>query len=149
MRTISRTKLPLSRLPSLLAPNAPGRFSQFARCQSTSTAISKDDTKNASAPVPQNPRWLSDARSRIGKCINFGLGHEQTQEAGAVLQEMADHWRELVAGSEGFLASKDQAGLYRQEVVWGEMVAYAPVPTNTAVRGLMRVWLAVLNRIAW
>ena len=31
--------------------------------------------------------------------------------------------RELVAGSEGFLTGRQWRGLYRQEVVWGEMVS--------------------------
>jgi len=30
--------------------------------------------------------------------------------------------RELAAGSEGFLTGRQWRGLYRQEVVWGEMV---------------------------
>lgn len=32
--------------------------------------------------------------------------------------------RELVAGSEGFLTGKQWRGLFRQEVVWGEMVSF-------------------------
>jgi hypothetical protein len=56
----------------------------------------------------------------------FGLNEQQTKEAGLILQEIGRNgWRELVAGSEGFLAGKDQAGLFRQEVVWGEMVVSA------------------------
>jgi hypothetical protein len=53
----------------------------------------------------------------------FGIDQEQTQEAGSILQEISTDWRELVAGSEGFLTTKEYRGLYRQEVVWGEMVA--------------------------
>jgi hypothetical protein len=53
----------------------------------------------------------------------FGLNPEQTKEACSVLQEIALDWRGLVAGSEGFLTEKDRTGLYRQAVVWGEMVA--------------------------
>lgn len=69
-----------------------------------------------------SPRWLSDVKSRIGKCITFGLKPEQTQAAGRMLEELARDWRELVAGSEGFLTEKSRRGLYRQDVVWGEMV---------------------------
>jgi hypothetical protein len=54
----------------------------------------------------------------------FGLRPEQTREAGSIVQEIAADWRELIAGSEGFLTSKDRRGLYRQDVVWGEMVYY-------------------------
>lgn len=52
----------------------------------------------------------------------FGINGEQTAEAGNILAEMNNDWRELVAGSEGFLTGKQYRGLYRQEVVWGEMV---------------------------
>jgi hypothetical protein len=52
----------------------------------------------------------------------FGISPEQTAEAGSILQEMSSEWRELVAGSEGFLTGEEYRGLYRHEVVWGEMV---------------------------
>ena len=51
----------------------------------------------------------------------FGMNAQQTSEAASILQEITKDWRELLAGSEGFLTSKDRRGLYRQEVVWGEM----------------------------
>lgn len=52
----------------------------------------------------------------------FGLSTpEQVAVAGGVLREIAVDWRELVAGSEGFLTGRDRRGLFRQEVVWGEM----------------------------
>jgi hypothetical protein len=68
------------------------------------------------------PRWLSDVKSRIGKCIDFGISSAQSAEAGSILQEISTEWRDLVAGSEGFLTGAQWRGLYRQEVVWGEMV---------------------------
>jgi hypothetical protein len=52
----------------------------------------------------------------------FGIDSKQTQEAGSISKEISSDWRELVAGSEGFLTGKEWRGLYRQEVVWGEMV---------------------------
>lgn len=78
----------------------------------------------SSAPATSSlpPRWLSDVKSRIGKCIMFGISPAQTSEAGSILQEVARDWRELVAGSEGYLTGEGRRGLYRQEVVWGEMV---------------------------
>ena len=54
----------------------------------------------------------------------FGISPAQTEQAGSILQEMALDWRELVAGSEGFLTGQAYRGLYRQEVVWGEMVVF-------------------------
>ncbi|RMZ70243.1 thioesterase thiol ester dehydrase-isomerase [Pyrenophora seminiperda CCB06] len=86
----------------------------LARHQSTAS-------DNAPATAALSPRWLSDVRARIGKCINFGITPTQIEEAGSILQETARDWRELVAGSEGFLTGKQWRGLYRQEVVWGEM----------------------------
>ncbi|KAF2827674.1 hypothetical protein CC86DRAFT_214733 [Ophiobolus disseminans] len=87
----------------------------YARYKSTDTP----------ATAALSPRWLSDVKTRIGKCIMFGINPSQTQEAGSILQEISTDWRELVAGSEGFLTSKEYRGLYRQEVVWGEMDSMA------------------------
>ena len=36
---------------------------------------------------------------------------------------VARDWRELLAGSEGFLTGKGRAGCEGREVVWGEMVS--------------------------
>ena len=59
-------------------------------------------------------------KQRIGKCITFGLKPEQTTEAALITQEIARDWRELLAGSEGFLTSPKRRGLFRHRVVWGE-----------------------------
>jgi hypothetical protein len=83
---------------------------------------SSSNAAAAAAAALQSPRWLSDCKTRIGKCIMFGISPEQTAEAGSILQEMSSEWRELVAGSEGFLTGEEYRGLYRHEVVWGEMV---------------------------
>jgi hypothetical protein len=68
-----------------------------------------------------SPRWLGDVKQRLGKCMTFGMQAEQVARAGAVLETVARDWRELVAGSEGFLTSEDRRGFYRHAVVWGEM----------------------------
>jgi hypothetical protein len=70
-----------------------------------------------------SPRWLSDVKSRIGECIIFGLQPQQVEKAGAILKEITQDWRELIAGSEGFLTGPDRRGLYRRKVIWGEMVS--------------------------
>lgn len=62
----------------------------------------------------------------MGKCILFGLNKDQVREAGRVMQEVAMRWRELAAGSEGFLTGKGRAGLEGHKVVWGEMVRSPP-----------------------
>lgn len=68
------------------------------------------------------PRWLSDIKARVGKCIIFGLQSKQIDEAGEILRVIARDWRELLAGSEGYLTGQGRAGLERHNVVWGEMV---------------------------
>ena len=85
-----------------------------------STAISSSQSVTTES---RSSRWLQDLHGRIGRCIQFGLRTEELQLAGKVLAELCRDWRELIAGSEGFLTDKDHRGLYRQEVVWGEMVS--------------------------
>lgn len=43
---------------------------------------------------------------------------------------VARDWRELLAGSEGFLTGRGRAGIEGREVVWGEMVS-----------GVLRPWM--------
>lgn len=52
----------------------------------------------------------------------FGLKPSQVLEAGRILQQIARDWRELVAGSQGFLTHKTRRAVYRQNVAWGDMV---------------------------
>ena len=47
---------------------------------------------------------------------------QQADEACGILRTLALDWRELVAGSEGFLTGKERRGLHRHQVVWGDMV---------------------------
>lgn len=72
-------------------------------------------------PLPLSPRTGEELKQRIGHCIKFGLTRAQLVEAAEILRILASDWRELLAGCEGFLTSKERRGLYRQEVVWGEM----------------------------
>ena len=81
------------------------------------------------------PRWLSELKARIGKCLSFGLRPAQIDEAGRVLRVVARDWRELLAASEGFLVGRGRAGLEGQEVVWGEMVGF-PGRYPSSVRSL-------------
>jgi hypothetical protein len=63
-------------------------------------------------------------KRRLGRCMMFGLQPAQVHEAGLILQQIARDWRELVAGSEGYLTDATRRGLFRHNVVWGEMVGY-------------------------
>ena len=85
--------------------------------------------------VPISPRWLSELKARIGRCLSFGLKPAQIDEAGGVLSIIAQDWRELLAGSEGFLVGKGRAGLEGQEVVWGEMVGFQKSPHQSCSLG--------------
>ena len=85
-----------------------------------SIAASASDSRKTDDPLPN--RWLADLKKRIGKCIIFGLRPAQVDEAGNILRALARDWRELLAGSEGFLVGRGRAGLERHKVVWGEMV---------------------------
>ncbi|KAK1063888.1 hypothetical protein LTR12_010213 [Friedmanniomyces endolithicus] len=85
-----------------------------------SRRLRSTSTTETPATASLSPRWLSDVKQRIGKCLTFGANDEQIHQAGRVLSEIARDWRELVAGSEGFLTDAKRRGIYRQEVVWGE-----------------------------
>ncbi|KAH1495871.1 hypothetical protein KXV74_001146 [Aspergillus fumigatus] len=97
----------------------------YPRFFSTSP-ISQDAHASASKKPPSKPhsidsRWLTMVKRRIGKCMMFGLKPPQVEEAGYILQRIARDWRELIAGSEGYLTDEQRRGLYRQRVAWGEM----------------------------
>ncbi|KAF2011736.1 hypothetical protein BU24DRAFT_355025 [Aaosphaeria arxii CBS 175.79] len=106
-------------------PSSATLLRRTIRTAATSTTTSTT-TSDKPPTASLSPRWLSDVKTRIGECIKFGLNPTQTQEACAILHEVAHDWRGLVAGSEGFLTDKDSRGLYRQEVVWGEMPRLTP-----------------------
>lgn len=76
----------------------------------------------------------------------FGLKPTQVEEAGKILQQLARDWRELIAGSEGFLTDEKRRSLYRHNVVWGEMVGLWP-PVLFHLQG----WIELLTflRCAW
>lgn len=100
---------------------------------------STNETSNTGSKIATiNPRWLSEAKKRIGKCITFGLKPEHVQEAGRILQEITRDWRELLAGSEGFLTGPHRRGLYRHRVVWGDsdaMVCHTESPAGIDLVG--------------
>jgi hypothetical protein len=76
----------------------------------------------SSTTNPIDPRWLSDVKLRIGKCMTFGLTSKQLDEAGSILQQLAEEGTQLLVGREGFLTAPGRVGLEKQAVVWGEMV---------------------------
>jgi len=81
------------------------------------------------APPPPPPtRWITDLRARIGKCIVFGCSNQQVSRVAAVLRALAVEWRDLLAGSEGFLTG-GRRGLDGQKIAWGEMDSFVCAPS--------------------
>lgn len=127
----------LVRLPSL-TPRPITSTSRIASFSSSAVDNSRAPAqahgpKKAAAAAETNslsPQWLSELRTRVGRCITFGISEAQAGEAGSILQEVARDWRSLVAGREGYLTSGsgegggDSAGLFRHGVVWGEQVRW-------------------------
>ncbi|KAI1120629.1 thioesterase-like superfamily-domain-containing protein [Nemania abortiva] len=89
--------------------------------------------RNALLPPLPPPRWVSDVRTRVGKCIMFGCDAAQVQRAAQILGTLAREWRVLSAGSEGFLTG-GRKGLEGQQVVWGEMDSFGHVNNATYIR---------------
>ncbi|PGH09072.1 hypothetical protein GX51_00825 [Blastomyces parvus] len=112
----------------------PRLLPQHSRSVASSAVVkARTAVHQSSHPLPHAPaarefdsRWLSTIKGRLGKCLAFGLKPNQIDEAGEVLQVLARNWRELTAGSEGFLTGVERQGLYRHNVVWGEMVFSYP-----------------------
>lgn len=91
----------------------PARLFAFLQRSSFSTSICKPEASSLGS------RWLSDIGLRIRNC-----NAAQSEEARDILRVVSQEWREMLAGSEGFLVGKERAGLERHEVVWGEMVGH-------------------------
>jgi acyl-CoA thioesterase FadM len=62
------------------------------------------------------------------------MSPEKVEEAGQILKVLGRDWRELVAGSEGFLTDPKRAGLHRHGIVWGEQDSMGHVNNVTYVR---------------
>lgn len=71
------------------------------------------------------------------------MNQQQTRKASEVCKILAEEWRDLVAGREGFLVSPKRAGLVRQGVVWGEMDSMGHV------NNVMYVRYAESARVNW
>ncbi|EGE03020.1 hypothetical protein TEQG_02057 [Trichophyton equinum CBS 127.97] len=143
---------------SLLARSAPGSplvssipsLSSPGRCcipalSRASHSHAAHGTASKSNNTQLDPRWLSNIKRRIGKCIAFGMKQDLVPVAGGVLEEIARDWRELVAGSEGFLTGEKYCGLHRHNVVWGEMF----VLIYGHVNNVMYVRYAETGRVNW
>ncbi|KAF2864204.1 hypothetical protein K470DRAFT_254527 [Piedraia hortae CBS 480.64] len=91
-----------------------------------------------------NARWLTDVKTRIGKCITFGMSPVQIEQAGVLLHRVARDWRQLVAGREGFLVP------FRQKVTWGDMDSMGHVNNvvyNKYAEAGRAVWIRKLGEL--
>lgn len=98
---------------------------------STAGSRNKDSTVEV---AKLSPRWLSDTKARLGKCLMFGMDNHHVHEAGTILDDISRNWKELVAGSEGFLTDPKRAGLSGHAVVWGEQDSMGHVNNVQYVR---------------
>ncbi|KAI1390665.1 thioesterase-like superfamily-domain-containing protein [Hypoxylon trugodes] len=98
----------------------------------TSRTFSSEPSSEQALPAPSG-RWYADLRARLGKCIMFGCSQEQARRAAGVLQVLGTEWRELTAGSEGFLTGR-RRGLENQQVVWGEMDSFSHINNTHYLR---------------
>ncbi|KAL4913383.1 Thioesterase/thiol ester dehydrase-isomerase [Aspergillus aurantiobrunneus] len=102
--------------------------------QPNSAQTQAPNSKTTPKPHDIDPRWLTMTKRRVGRCMMFGLKPHQIEEAGEILQRIASDWRELIAGSEGYLTDATRRGLFRQNVAWGEMDSMGHVNNVTYVR---------------
>ncbi|KAM7186530.1 Thioesterase-like superfamily domain containing protein [Naviculisporaceae sp. PSN 640] len=93
---------------------------------SNSNSKPEDKTLSSRIPPPPPARWITDLRSRVGKCIIFGCSNQQVSRAASVLRALAVEWKDLLAGSEGFLTG-GRRGLDSQKIAWGEMDSFGHV----------------------
>ena len=109
------------RLIAAEATSSRAAVSVATRCFSSipgrSLAAVQAEPRQSPSPIKFR---ISELRARIGKCIIFGLTQPQIDEAGEISRILAREWRDLVAGSEGFLTDRAIIG---RAVEWGSMVS--------------------------
>ncbi|KAI5789419.1 thioesterase-like superfamily-domain-containing protein [Pyronema domesticum] len=119
---------------------APFRFQlRQIRNNSSAAAIARapapePEAVASPAEAPLNPRWLATQKQRIGKLLFHGATVEEQKQASVILQDLAENWRDYVAGAEGYLVGPTRRGLYRHAVAWGDMDSMAHVNNVTYTR---------------
>ncbi|KAB5550865.1 thioesterase-like superfamily-domain-containing protein [Coniochaeta sp. 2T2.1] len=129
--TIRPSSATLCARPSTLLPTALPLSTWRRTLSSSSPAIPHSSPANEAhhssrIPPPPPQRWVSDLRARVGRCVTFGCNAAQIRRAAGVVRVLAEEWRPLTAGSEGFL-SGGRRGLEGQKVVWGEQDSFGHV----------------------
>ena len=127
------------RNPLLLSINQIARHARPA----TSRSFNTNAARNLAAGQSQepksaalSPRWLTDLRDRVKKCLSLQVGAEDATRLRERLDYLDKHWLELSVGREGFLTSYPRRGLNKHSVVWGDMVSDFE-PAMTAIHGIV------------
>ncbi|RPB16340.1 hypothetical protein P167DRAFT_570578 [Morchella conica CCBAS932] len=97
------------------------------------------------APSENHGRWLSDTKRRLGKLFLHGTTAEETREASDILKDLTKNWRDYVAASEGFLTGETRRGLYRHNVVWGDMDSMVIPPLDQNITNIQMADLSFLG----
>jgi hypothetical protein len=130
------------RVASAPTPSLRRAFSASpARSISSQTSPGQPKPEQESFPPPP-PRWITDLCARIGKCLAFGCNAHQISQAADVLRAIATEWKELLAGSEGFLTG-GRRGLDGRQIAWGEMDSFVGLLTL-----LLSTWVPVVG-LTW
>ncbi|KAJ5606251.1 hypothetical protein N7510_009032 [Penicillium lagena] len=103
---IPRSTLPRHLSRSIISPISTRRILSTTSAAQNARAPTTSSADPPARPHTVDPRWLTMMKRRIGRCLMFGLKPARVYEAGSVLQQLARNWRELIAGSEGFLTDE-------------------------------------------
>jgi hypothetical protein len=57
------------------------------------------------------------------------MNAEQVQQASKICKILGEDWKELLAGSEGYLTNDKRAGLLGHRVSWGEQDVMVGLPS--------------------
>lgn len=155
--TIFRPSAATNTIPKLAAVAAGRLYVRNSSSESRKHRYSKSSSSEPVAPLTPAERvendltltrqgltshWYRSIQQRIGKCIHFGCDASQIALASRILKTLEMEWRQLLAGSQGFLTGA-RRGLENQQVVWGEQDSMAHVNNVTYAR------YAESSRVNW
>jgi hypothetical protein len=104
----------------LIVPNC---RSVSPRLKSTSSTVYSRRFTTPSSKRSSEIVSFRNLVARLGYITNHGLPIAQAPLAAKILTGISSEWREMVAGSEGFLTVEGRRGLFRRSVEWGDMVS--------------------------
>jgi hypothetical protein len=65
--------------------------------------------------------------SRLGYMTNNGVNHQTAARVAQILKTICSDWRDLVAGSDGYLTAENRRGVSGRAVEWGDMVRHLSI----------------------